>query len=124
MAKPLTLPWRQIASWIIANALILQLVLSPLAMLPAVAIGAGPDGAITLALCTHDADGGKLPADGKDAACQLCLICCSASPPPDPTCVPVATSDLVPMKWARPPSTVPRSQRLALERSRGPPHTA
>jgi hypothetical protein len=122
LAKPLTLPWRQIAGWIIANALILQLVLSPLAMLPAVAIGAGPDGAIALALCTHD--GGKLPADGKDAACQLCLICCSASPLPGPSCVPVATSDLVPIKWTRLVVAVPRSQRLAQERSRGPPHTA
>jgi hypothetical protein len=124
LAKPLTLRWRQIIGWIIDNALILQLVLSPLAMLPAVAIGAGPEGAIAFALCTHDADGGKLPADGKDAACQLCLICCSASPLPDPSCVPVATSDLVPIKWARTAAAVPRSRRLARERSRGPPHAA
>jgi hypothetical protein len=123
LARLLTLPWRQIASWIIANALILQLVLSPMAMLAAV--GAGPDGVPAFALCTHNGNESDSPApDGRDPACQLCLICSTALLLPDPSRVPVASSGLVIVQWTRLDVTVPRSRRLAQERSRGPPHTA
>ena len=75
LAQPLTSRWRQVAGWIIANALILQLVLSPMVMFPM----GGADGVTAFALCTHAGEDSQLPADGKDAACQLCLICGSVS---------------------------------------------
>jgi hypothetical protein len=125
LAKPLALPWRKVAGWIIANALVLQLVLSPMAMLPQGGIGTGPDGMPAFALCTHDSnERGGPPADGRDPACQLCLICATALVLPDPSCVPLASAGLVIVQWTRPAVAVPRSRRLAQEQSRGPPHTA
>ena len=123
LARPLTLPLRQVASWIIANALILQLVLSPIVMFPVGGIGAGADGVTAFALCTHAGES-QLPADGKGAACQLCLICSSVSLLPDPSRIPAVTARLVPVQWTRLAVTVPRSRRLAQERSRGPPRAA
>ena len=124
LAQPLTSRWRQVAGWIIANALILQLVLSPIVMFPTGGIGAGADGVTAFALCTHAGEDSQLPADGKDAACQLCLICGSLSLLPDPSRIPAANADLVPVQWMRPAVAVPRSRRLAQERSRGPPPAA
>jgi hypothetical protein len=126
LTQSLILPWRKIAGWIIANALILQLVLAPMAMLLSSATGANQDGAITFALCTHGDDAGGLPAGGNDsgAACQLCLICGPVTLLPDLSQVPAASFSLKPVRWMRPAVVALRSQRLAQQRSRGPPLAA
>jgi hypothetical protein len=125
LTQRLILPWRKIAGWIIANAMILQLVLAPMAMLLSGGTAANQDGAITFALCTHGDDAGGLPAgDNGGAACQLCLICGPVSLLPELSRVPVASLSLKPVQWIGLPAAIEYSRRLSQERSRGPPLSA
>jgi hypothetical protein len=125
VTQRLILPWRKIAGWIIANAMVLQLVLAPMAMLLSGGPAANQDGAITFALCTHGDDAGGLPAgDNGGAACQLCLICGPVSLLPELSRVPVASLSLKPVQWIGLLAAIEYSRRLSQERSRGPPLSA
>jgi hypothetical protein len=114
--------WQKITCWLVANALIVQLVLAPIAPMRIGEFDAVRDGTTLFALCTHNDAG--LPAGTSDAdiACQLCLKCARpALLVPELPKLPSASVVLTPVRWIGLAATVARSRRLERERSRGPP---